>query len=213
MARDLVKEHFDKTAQEFDSIYTGEKSAFGRLLDRMFRWDMEKRFDRTIEECGDIEGKTIIDIGCGSGRFMEILQERRPDLILGVDFAPRMLALAQKILQRKMTDSPCRFVAGDFNQMHFRTSFDITLAIGLFDYISDPLEMLKRIRLVTDEKLIATFPRKGTLRARIRKVRLGLRACPVYFFTPEEVVKLLERAGFSTIQSEIFGQLIFITAK
>jgi len=211
--KDLVQVHFDKTAKEFDSIYTGEKSKFGRFLDRKLRWDMEKRFERTIQECGDIKGKSIIDIGCGSGRFMEILQTGYPDLILGVDFAPNMLLIAQNILHAKMTDSPSKFVVGDFNKMAFKSGFDITLAIGLFDYIEDPLDMLNKMRTVTKEKLIATFPRSGTLRSVIRKVRLGVRGCPVYYFSEDQVKKLLLDSGFTIMKFEVFGQLIFITAK
>lgn len=212
MTDDLVQKHFDRKADDFDSIYTGRKSAIGRFLDRKLRWDMEKRFQRTIEECGDVSGKTIIDVGCGSGRFMQPLQEKNPKLILGVDFAPTMLVIARKILREKMPDSPCEFVVGDFNELEFKTNFDITLAIGLFDYIADPLPMLKKMCRITDEKLIATFPIKGTLRARIRKLRLSLYSCPVFFFSPDEVVKMLESAGFIDIKWEIFGQLIFATA-
>jgi ubiquinone/menaquinone biosynthesis C-methylase UbiE len=212
MSKDLVQVHFDRTAETFDSIYTGRKSAFSRFLDKKLRWDMEKRFERTIEECGEVNGKTIIDVGCGSGRFMEALQVKHPGLILGLDFAPTMLSLAQKILFEKMPDSPCRFVVGDYNQVNFKQNFDITLAIGLFDYIAEPLPMLKKMRQTTDQKLIATFPRKGTLRAILRNIRLSLHNCPVFFFTPDEVNGLLKNAGFTEIKQEIFGQLIFITA-
>ncbi|NQS98614.1 MAG: methyltransferase domain-containing protein [candidate division Zixibacteria bacterium] len=213
MTEDLVQKHFHKKADDFDSIYTGQKSGIARLLDKWFRWDMEKRFQRTIEECGDVSGKTIIDVGCGSGRFMEVLQGKNPSLILGLDFVPNMLIIARKILSEQMADNPCELATGDFNRMEFRKPFDITLAIGLFDYIAEPLQMLKKMRHVTREKLIATFPRAGTLRSAIRKVRLSLYKCPVYFFKPEQVRSMMEEAGFTDIQLEAFGQLIFATGK
>jgi len=212
MPEDLVQKHFDEEAESFDSIYTGQKNAFSRFLDKRLRWDMEKRFERTIEECGDVTGKTIIDVGCGSGRFMEALQDKDPKLILGVDFAPTMLEIAQKILFKKKPDSPCRFAVGDYNNLSFKQPFDITIGIGLFDYIANPLPMLKKMRQTTDEKLIATFPRRGTLRAGIRKIRLSLHKCPVFFFSPEGVEDMLKEAGFNDIKQEIFGQLIFVTA-
>ena len=97
--------------------------------------------------------------------------------------------------------------------MEFKRKFEITLAIGLFDYIYDPLSMLKKMRSITSEKLIATFPRSGTVRAAVRKVRLTLYKCPVFFFSPQGVKRLLSEAGFGDIRLEIFGQLIFITCK
>lgn len=213
MRKDPVKNHFNKKAQAFDSIYSGEKSVIGNCLDKKLRWDMEKRFRRTLEECRDVTGKTIIDIGCGSGRYMEALQKKNPKMILGLDFAPNMISLAQKIMNKKKPGSPCRFVIGDFDQMQFKTNFDIALAIGLFDYIADPYPLLSKIAKLTNEKFIATFPRKGTLRSRLRRLRLKLQSCPVNFFTVDQVQHLIKKAGFFQMKYEIFGQLIFIVAE
>ena len=213
MSKDQVKKHFNKKAQAFDSIYSGEKNIFGRFLDKKLRWDMEKRLQRTLEECGNVAGKTIIDIGCGSGRLMEALQKKNPKMILGIDFAPNMIFMAKKNLNKNNPDIPCRFLVGDFSQMHFKNSFDISLAIGFFDYISDPFPFLLKIAQITKEKFIATFPRKDTLRSKLRKLRLQFQSCPVNFFTVDQVRHLIKKAGFSQIQYETFGQLIFITAK
>ena len=213
MSKDQVKKHFNKKAQAFDSIYSGEKNIFWRFLDKKLRWDMEKRLQRTLEECGDVTGKTIIDIGCGSGRFMKALQKKRPKMILGIDFAPNMIIMAQKILNKNNPGSPCRFVIGDFDQMQFKSNFDIALAIGLFDYIADPSPLLSKIARITDGKFIATFPRAGTLRSTLRRLRLKLQSCPVNFFTIDKVNHLIKKAGFSQMKYEIFGQLIFITAE
>ena len=210
---DLVREHFEKRSKEFDSIYSGKKGRVGRFLDDKLRWDMKKRLERTLEECRDAGGKTIIDIGCGSGRFMESLQNNHPRLILGIDFAPRMIFSAQANVNPDQPDAPCRFVVGDFNQMQFKTPFDISLAIGLFDYVEHPLSMLQRIRAATRDKMIASFPREGTLRSQLRKWRLSYYSCPVYFYSTERVKDLLEEAGFSDIKQETFGQLIFVVAR
>ena len=59
----------DDIAQDFDAIYTGQgKSGFSRTLDRVFRKDIYQRFDWVMEKTGDVRGKSICDIGCGSGR-------------------------------------------------------------------------------------------------------------------------------------------------
>jgi len=211
--KDLVQKHFNATAEQFDNIYLGNKGLISRYLDKKLRWDMEKRFQRTIEECGNVEGKKIIDIGCGSGRFMEALHRKGPALILGVDFAPNMIEIAHNILHSQMPETPCKLVVGDFNRMEFEETFDIAIGIGLFDYIADPLTMLKKIRKVTSGRLIASFPLKGTFRAFIRKIRLSLYRCPVYFFSVDEVRNLLKNADFHQVKCETFGQLIFVAAE
>jgi len=41
---------------------------------------------------GDLEGKTVLDVGCGKGRFARVLQERYPGAqIHGLDISPEML--------------------------------------------------------------------------------------------------------------------------
>ena len=213
MSLDLVQTHFDKKSQDFDNIYTGKKSAWGKFLDKMLRWDMETRFKRTIEECGDVTGKTILDVGCGSGRFMLPLHRKKPKLITGLDFAPRMLEIAGRLLKEDFPDTPTKLIEGEYGDIVFEEPFDIIIAIGLFDYIDDVLPMLKKMRKETKEKLIASFPISGTSRAFIRKIRLGVYNCPVYFFSEDQVRNLLTQADFADIELEKFGQLIFVTAK
>lgn len=213
MSLDLVQTHFDKKSQDFDNIYTGKKSAWGKFLDKMLRWDMETRFKRTIEECGDVTGKTILDVGCGSGRFMLPLHRKNPKLITGLDFAPQMLEIAERLLKEDFPETPAKLIEGGYGDIDFEEPFDIIIAIGLFDYIDDVLPMLKKMRKETKEKLIASFPISGTSRAFIRKIRLGVYNCPVYFFSEDQVRNLLTQADFADIELEKFGQLIFVTAK
>lgn len=211
--KDTVREYFDKKSEDFDSIYSGNKNFIGRYLDKKLRWDMEERLQKTIRECQNILNKTIIDIGCGSGRFIEALQVKSPKLLVGIDYAPNMISIAKKRTESKKSFSNPILIIGDFKQLHFKSVFDIVLGIGLFDYVEEPLPILVKMRGITKEKIITTFPRKGTFRAFIRRIRLRLNSCPVYFYSLPQVEHLIEEAGFSIETREIFGQLIFITAK
>jgi len=66
-----VARFWNAIAAEFDSIYTGaNKSGLRRFMDKYFRKDIYQRFDWVMQKCGDVRGKTICDIGCGSGRFV-----------------------------------------------------------------------------------------------------------------------------------------------
>jgi len=42
----------------------------------------------------NLRGKVCLDLACGSGRYMHILQERRVKQVVGLDYSPEMLAQA-----------------------------------------------------------------------------------------------------------------------
>jgi ubiquinone/menaquinone biosynthesis C-methylase UbiE len=50
-----------------------------------------------LAACGDIEGKHILDCGCGEGRFCRMLVERGAGYILGLDLCSEMIHAAREL--------------------------------------------------------------------------------------------------------------------
>ena len=90
-----AQKHFEVTAARFASIY-----ASPRLIDRLFRGDMYERFRRTPEECDPLDGKSVLDIGCGSGQYATALAHRGAGEVVGVDLAQNMLDIATDATRR-----------------------------------------------------------------------------------------------------------------
>jgi SAM-dependent methyltransferase len=62
-------------------------------------------------------GAQLVDLGCGSGRFLAYLAKRRPDLkILGVDLAEDMVAVGRRHLVASGLDDRVRLVHGDMRE-------------------------------------------------------------------------------------------------
>jgi 2-polyprenyl-3-methyl-5-hydroxy-6-metoxy-1,4-benzoquinol methylase len=210
-----VSRFWNAIAAEFDAIYTGEnKSAFSRLLDRVFRQDIYQRFDWVMQTCGDVHGKTLADIGCGSGRFVTELARRGAAHVTGVDVAPEMLKLAQALVEKDGVSEKCDFVLNDVLNWRTEQKFDTTIAIGFWDYIQDPPERLRLIRNLTKDTFLSAWPRFWTWRMPVRKVRLQyIRGCPVYFFREPEVYRMLEGAGFQVVNCQTIGKLFCVEAR
>lgn len=204
-----VRSHFSATAGEFDAIYSGQKSPLGRWLDRLLRWDMYERFRRTVAECAT-PGLRVLDVGCGSGRFSVAVARAGASEVLGLDFAESMLGIARQLADKEGVGARCRFEAADFMERKFPDTFDVTLAIGLFDYVADCRPFLRKMRRVSRTKVVATFPRRFTWRAPLRKLRLALRGCPVFFFTRRQVERLMAEAGFHRYTVERIGKIYFV---
>jgi ubiquinone/menaquinone biosynthesis C-methylase UbiE len=210
-----VAKYWNDIAQDFDAIYSGKKSAFARFLDQWLRKDIYQRFDWVMEQAGDIKGKTVCDIGCGSGRFVTELARRGASRVLGIDVAPEMLKLARQMVTEAGVAGRCEFVNTDVLNWKPEEQFNLVIAIGFWDYIADPTERLRIIRRMTreDGKFLSAWPRYWTWRTPVRKVRLGVLGCPVYFFPWPQVKQLLESAGFRIVSRKIAGALFLVEAR
>lgn len=210
-----VARYWNDIASQFDSIYTGkDKSGFARALDQWLRKDIYQRFDWVMERAGDIRGKTVCDIGCGSGRFVAELARRGASHVTGVDVAPDMIQLSKKLVAEKGVAESCEFHVSDVLNWQNDKTFDLVIAIGFWDYIMEPPERLRLIRKMTTGTFLSAWPRFWTWRMPIRKVRLEMiEGCPVYFFRKPQVYKMLEEAGFSVVSCRTVGKLFCVEAR
>lgn len=186
---DSKKEYWDNVAQEFDTFYREEKRALRRAVDKIFRKNMAERFSLTLQECKNVEGKRILDVGCGSGR-MTIELARRGAYVAGIDFSENMLQMAITVAKKLDVEKNCEFIHDNFLSHIFNEKFDILIALGLFDYTKDPIPYLRKMKSLTREKCIFSFPSKFAFQVPLRMIWLKARSFPVYFYTKKEIKRL-----------------------
>jgi ubiquinone/menaquinone biosynthesis C-methylase UbiE len=92
---DLVHEYFDREAERFDAIYDPDKPLLQKLGDAAFRKVIFERYLLVINAIG-ATGTTVLDVGCGSGRYGIELARRGARGYLGVDVSSNMIAIAQR---------------------------------------------------------------------------------------------------------------------
>ena len=183
MTRD-VERYFSTHAASFDRLY--ELAPHERLLNRIFRRAVYQRFALTFEHAGDVRGKRILDVGCGSGRYA-VEFARRGAEVVGIDVAPAMLELAQALAHRASVADRCRFERADLMTFANPSPFDVSIAIGVFDYIADPAAFFARICALTRGRVMATFPAQTWPRSPLRRLRYAVHGLPVYFYRPDGI--------------------------
>lgn len=206
------EEYWDKEINAFDSIYTHKKNRFASLLDSIFRYDMYARYKYSMEMAHPIQDRTFIDVGCGTGKYSLELARRGADRVLGLDISKNMIEVCKQRALEEQLDNKCSFVQADLLEYQPDSMFDVCLAIGLFDYIKDPLPVLIKIRESIQGKAIISFPRFWTWRAPVRKMRLGIKKCNVYFYTKKRVDILMNKSGFNRYTIQKVGKLFCVTA-
>ncbi|HEX3187069.1 MAG TPA: class I SAM-dependent methyltransferase [Pyrinomonadaceae bacterium] len=203
---------WNSEADAFQSIYTHRKSKFFNTLDQIFRKDMYERYQFTIANCEPIKGRTFLDVGCGNALYSLELARKGAAKVVGIDIAEVMIGLCKKQSDEQNLSNICTFIQTDLLEYNPDSKFDVSFGIGLFDYISNPLPVLKKMREVSTDKAIMAFPRLYTWRAPVRKVRLTMKGCDVYFYSAGRINKLMKEAGFSRHEITKVGKLFCVVA-
>ena len=211
---EAIKVFFDKTSRQFDSYYSEKKPLIKRVLDYIFRRSMNRRVRLAMDECVQSGNQMkILDVGCGSGRLsIALSMQPTTHSVLGIDFSQEMIELAHRRAKEHRIDEKCRFVEDDFAAYVFENKYDIAVALGFFDYTSDPGAYLKKMKNITTKKIIASFPAKWRLRNLVRIVRLKILKCPVYFYTPRKIQNILNAASMRDYQIKNIGRDYFVIA-
>jgi hypothetical protein len=116
-----------------------------------------------------------------------------------------MLALSNAVCREEIGSGKCEFLSADFN--HFKTDekFDFVVALGVFDYVDQPAELLRKMAGWSRDKVIASFPMGSLVRAPLRKARYTLRGCPVHFYTPQRLAAMAHSAGLTGYSIDDIG--------
>lgn len=189
---------FDSFAEAFDTLYDDKRNFAMRWFDRNFRSDMFIRFALTFERLGDLQGKTVLDIGCGSGPYIVEALRRGAKNTTALDPAAGMLELTRKRLESAGFVDRCSLIEGLFPGTSL-TRHDHAIVMGVMDYVQDAAGFLSALRPLIGVSVAVSFPSKHWLRTPIRAFRYRLRNCPVYFYSADDIKTLCSAAGFSSI--------------
>jgi SAM-dependent methyltransferase len=207
-----VGDFFHSYAVDFDSIYGGKRNPVSRLIDRIFRKSMMLRFRRTLSDLSDPALRSILDVGCGSGRYaVELLKMGKE--ITGIDLAPGMLAIAEKACKEQFPPDRYRFILGSYPKMELNRRFNAALLIGFFDYVQDADAVIRGLKRDIDRLFVASFPKAGGLLALQRKIRYRLRNVPLYFYTEADIHKLMQRGGIANYRITDLGRDLYLRAE
>lgn len=155
-------------------------------------------------DAGEVQGRTIVEFGCGPGRFLDVVRHKGGRAV-GID-----LSLGVEDARRNFIDDPnVLIVQGDLFNSPFRAEvFDGGFAMGVLDHTPDPRRGLTALtRTVRPGGWVAlcVFPKGGFYDspslARFRRLqqrlqpKLGYRPALGYVYLSAYVLAPLMHAG------------------
>lgn len=181
----------------YNSFYkNGENSHYTPLLFGGTSEDADSEPFQAISSLPSWEGKTVLDVGCGTGLLVSEVARRGAKQIVGLDFSEEAIRCAK---ERNLGPN-VTFACADFNQHEGR--YDVVTSLGTLEHMDDPLAALKRMKhlLEDDGVIILTSPNWVNPRGYILQTLRFLFDAPVtladlHFLTPVDFQKWADALG------------------
>ena len=210
-----VRDHFHIDAERFDSIYQKEKSGFNKFVDDYWRGVVQKRLVVNVEKLLPLTGKSVLDVGCGSGRFCFEYAKKGASRVLGVDFAPGMIEIADRLAKELGVADKCEFRVGTFPEIVKDSDlpFDACTGNGFFDYVPDPVSIIAKMREMTKGTMIMSFPKAIEFRIPLRRFRFWLKGTPLFLYRQGQLKDILKKSGVDNYEIIDLGRDYLVVAK
>lgn len=154
--------------------------------------DLTKITNQYLQSFKDV--KTAIDIGCGPGFYVDLLEKNNIDAI-GIDYSKKVIKKAQKLYPNHT------FQVGNAYDLKFSdNSFDLVLNIGLLQCVFNHEKAIEEMCRISKNKILVSTlyhetPRSDVMQALHKKLQYN--SWPTRSYHPNELKPLFEKQGFS----------------
>lgn len=140
-------EAIEKTARLMMPWRKGPFDLFGLFIDTEWQSNLKYNF---LRPHFDLHGKKVADIGCNNGYYMFRFLEDAPAKVVGFD--PSALFKSQFDLINRYVKSDIVYeLLGVEHLPFYEEKFDVIFCLGVLYHRSDPIAMLKALRLGLEE--------------------------------------------------------------
>ncbi|MCW2277050.1 magnesium protoporphyrin IX methyltransferase [Heliophilum fasciatum] len=201
-----VRDYFDGDAfKRWEAISTGNGRNFAQ------RKLIEGRM--AIHQCvldwvGPVEGKRILDAGCGAGVLAERFVDRGASYIKGIDISEKMIDLAQKQGSGKVEYAVC-----DLMSEHGNYDILVSMDVLIHYSLADMPTLLEHVLARAKEKAYISFapstPLFRLLKAIGKRFSGGSRTTNAYLHRIADIRTILQGLGYQITRQQLFSNVIY----
>lgn len=155
-----------------------------------------------------LDGKRVIDVGCGDGTYTYALYKRsKPKEMVGVDSAKNAIELSQVLYKKHKNLS---FHYGSIYDLHKKfNNFDIAIVRGVLHHVDFPQKAIESLSKVANQILILEPNGYNPLLKIVEKVSLYHRIHKEKSYPPILLRRWLNKVGFQTKSYSYVGFVPF----
>jgi cyclopropane fatty-acyl-phospholipid synthase-like methyltransferase len=195
-----------------------QKANWWDRLSTVFRGDaMYVRMNTALELLKPhIKDKTVLDVGCASGRFAFQMIEAGAQKIYGTDISTEAVAFAKKRAEELNLQNQLEFSTADVVQANTPLpQVDIVTALGVIEYF-DAKDMAAFLGNLRTKYILLDFPDLGRKKEFptwiLRQVYIRVNRLPgVYLYSLDEFAKIAEPFGFKNLRVINKNQFYYVT--
>ncbi|PQQ39298.1 tRNA 5-methoxyuridine(34)/uridine 5-oxyacetic acid(34) synthase CmoB [Photorhabdus luminescens] len=167
-------------------------------------WRSDWKWDRVLPHISPLTGRTILDVGCGSGYHLWRMVGEGAELAVGID--PTQLFLCQFEAVRKLlgNDQRAHLLPLGIEQLPALAAFDTVFSMGVLYHRRSPLDHLWQLKnqLISDGELILeSLVVEGDEHTCLIPGERYAQMRNVYFIPSAKMVKIwLEKCGFVDVK-------------
>lgn len=181
----------------------GPYELFGMVVDT--EWRSDWKWQRVAPHLSDLQGRLVLDVGCGNGYHLWRMYGAGAAAAIGID--PTLLFLSQfQLLKRYVPDTPVWLLPlksedlPDFKQQGFDTVF----SMGVLYHRRDPLGHLQELRRALragGELVLETLVVQGDVNTMLMPAERYAKMRNVWFIPSVPLlVRWLQRLGFVQVR-------------
>jgi 2-polyprenyl-6-hydroxyphenyl methylase/3-demethylubiquinone-9 3-methyltransferase len=133
-----------------ENVHEHEIHKFGVLADRW--WDLDGEFKtlhavnplriQFIRSFAELEGKRVVDVGCGGGILSEGLA-RAGAQVVGIDLAEELLDIAKSHADESGIEADYRRISAEALAEAESDSFDIVTCMEMLEHVPEPASVVR----------------------------------------------------------------------
>lgn len=180
----------------------GPYSLYGTEINT--EWRSDWKWERVLPHISSLAGRTVLDVGCGSGYHMWRMIGAGAHLVVGID--PMQLFLCQFEAVRKLLndDRSAHLLPLGIEQLPALQAFDTVFSMGVLYHRRSPLDHLLQLKnqLVSGGELVLeTLVIEGDVNQVLVPGERYAQMRNVYFIPSAEALKSwLEKCGFVNVR-------------